>query len=341
MADISRQFARSRVTIAIPTLNRVKYLELALKSALAQTYSEVEVLVSNNASTDGTANYLASCTDSRLRVLNQPTLLSMVENWNACVGSATGEYFLLLSDDDLLEPDAIQELVAGYSETDDGQRVPGIVYGGGHIINSDEEVIRVFKQSPHREVARKLIPAFFRGERDLWLCAILFRTADILPGFSTEYSWAPDSVLWMRLVIQRGDAVFVAKELVRYRIHQNLTASLSLDSWKREIIQLSQFAIEVSNKKNALGPGFATEVNMAVTKLIAQSIPSRINQSLSSHKLQALRRYACELPAVLNPYGIKPLILGLLSLFLSKKTKTWLRKTFRRQSANVSQLQSF
>ncbi len=338
MIDIPRQFARPKVTIAIPTLNRVGYLQLALKSALAQTYENIEVLVSNNASTDETASYLTSCTDRRLRILHQPKLLSMVGNWNACVAAATGEYFLLLSDDDLLEPEAIQELVAEYSETGDSQRVPGIVYGGGNIVNSVGEAIRTFKHSPRIETARELIPAFFREERDLWLCAILFRTVDILPGFSAEYLWAPDSMLWIRTVIQRGYAVFVAKELVRYRIHENLTSSLSLSIWKREITELGRFAIEFSQTVNIPAPGFATEVNVAVNRLITRSIPSRINQTLGSNRLQALCNYVRELPVLLRPYGIKFLIRGLISLFLSKDTKTWLRSIFRKQSGKVVDL---
>jgi glycosyltransferase involved in cell wall biosynthesis len=337
MIKISCPYVRPKVTIAIPTLNRVGYLQLALKSALAQTYGDIEVLVSNNASTDETASYLASCADSRLRVLHQSTLLSMVENWNACVAAATGEYFLLLSDDDLLEPDAIQELLAGYSETDPGQGGgPGIVYGGGYIIDSAGQVTRPFKHSPRMEAARELIPAFFRGERDLWLCAILFRTEDILPGFSTTYSWAPDSMLWIRMVIQGNNAVFVAKELVRYRVHQNITASLSLSTWKREITQLGRFAIERSQEVNTTAPEFAIEVNMAVTRLIVRSIPSRINQTLGSNKLRALRQYVRELPVILNPYGMKFLIRGLISLLLSNETKKCLRKIFRKESATLS-----
>jgi glycosyltransferase involved in cell wall biosynthesis len=111
------QTAMPKVTIAIPTLNRRAYLQLALESAFAQTYGNIEVVVSNNASTDETAGYLATCADPRLRVLHQPKLLRMVENFNACISAATGEYILMLSDDDTIAPSCVEKLLAACLRT--------------------------------------------------------------------------------------------------------------------------------------------------------------------------------------------------------------------------------
>lgn len=79
-----------KVTIAIPTRNRVGYLRLALDSAQQQTLEDIEIVVSDNRCTDGTAEMLAAMTDPRLCVLYQKQDLSMVENWNSCVAAATG-----------------------------------------------------------------------------------------------------------------------------------------------------------------------------------------------------------------------------------------------------------
>lgn len=320
-----------KVTIAIPTLNRVTFLRLALESALAQTYSNIEIIVSNNASSDGTADYLAKCVDPRIRVLNQSTLLPMVDNWNACVSAARGQYFLLLSDDDVLEPNAIHELVTAYFESEKDNLSIGIVYCGGSIIDAEGKTVRFFKHSPRIEKASDLIPAFFSEERDLWLCAILFRIRDVVPGFPVEYFWAPDSIVWIRSVIQKGDAVYVAKELVRYRVHQNATASLPLHTWKREIIQLGKFAIELSKESHELSPHFVRNLNIAIKRLLIRSIPYRINQSLGSRKKQALYCYIRESPIFFSLYGIKFLLLGILSLFLKESTKRKLRNIFMRR----------
>jgi glycosyltransferase involved in cell wall biosynthesis len=324
-----------KVTVAIPTLNRVEYLRLALECALGQTYGNIEVIVSNNASTDETASYLACCTDPRLKVVTQSTVVKMVENWNSCVSAASGEYFLLLSDDDLLEPEAIEELVAGFSVPNDGQNAPGFVYCGGHIIDSDGGLGRVFKHSPQRETARELIPAFFLGERDLWLCAILFRTADVHPGFSAEYAWAPDSRLWIYTVIEYHYAVFIARELVRYRVHQNATSSLSLRVWKDEITRLGRFAIEQYLVVVGTDRIFASRVKSAVGKLIVRTVPGKINKSFGSRKLTALHEYGRQLPDFLSLYGMQFLMRGLASLFISEQNKTWLLNILRKGPAPI------
>jgi glycosyltransferase involved in cell wall biosynthesis len=325
-----------RVTIAIPTLNRAAYLRLALDSALAQTYGNLEVVVSNNASTDGTASYLDECRDPRLCVLHQGELLTMVQNWNACVSAATGEYFLLLSDDDLLEPNAIEELVAAYVAKEDGAPGPGIVYCGGYIIDAQGAATHRFAHSPRRESARELIQGFFGGKRDLWLCAILFRTSDVLPGFSSEYSWAPDSMLWIRCVLQQGSAAYVAKELVRYRVHQNVTASLALDVWQRELRRLARFAVEKDREYSGPDSEFSASLEDAVNKLIIRGIPLRINESLGKHKLRATREYCAQLSVMASPYGVMFLLMGLAFLFLPRGTRPWLQSILRRQRARFS-----
>ena len=322
-----------RVTIAIPTVDRLQYLRGALASALGQAYPNIEVIVSNNASTDGTADYLASCTDSRLRVLNQSRRLDMTSNWNECVRAATGEFFLLLSDDDLLESAAIQEMVAAYRTSDERQKNAGIVYCGGHIIDAAGVVRRTFTHSPSYESARDLVIGFFNGERDLWLCAILFRTVDIVPGFSLEYAWAPDSATWISAVFKRNGAVFVPLELARYRVHENATASLPINVWKAELDQLGQVALRCSQRRDASDPDpmFSKTLETAIRRLIIRSLPIRINATLADKKLKAISQYYAFLPTMTNRYGMRFLVAGLASLFLPKKIKTGLKSVMLRQ----------
>jgi glycosyltransferase involved in cell wall biosynthesis len=333
MTTPSQHGTGPRVTIAIPTLNRLKYLRLALESALTQTYTNIEVIVSNNASTDETASYLGACTDPRLRVLTQTTLLPMTQNWNTCVADVTGEFFLLLSDDDVLEPSAIEEMVAAYTASGEGKDGAGIVYCGGRIIDAAGVAQKTFAYSPVRESARDLLLAFFSGQRDLWLCAILFRTSDIKPGFSLEYSWAPDSVIWINAVFNRNGAVFVPHELVQYRVHNNATASLSMEIWQRELKQLGQLAISRSDALANPNATFAEKLTTTIRKLIIRSIPLRINGSLHGHKLKALRQYKECLPLMANPYGIRFLAMGLTFLFLPKDAKPWLRSILKGKPA--------
>jgi glycosyltransferase involved in cell wall biosynthesis len=102
------------VSIAIPTHNRRDLLERALDSALAQTHAPIEVVISDNHSTDGTADLCRerAAADDRIRYLRLPVNEGPVRNFNAVLTAAGGAYVMALADDDWLEPDYVQRCLA-------------------------------------------------------------------------------------------------------------------------------------------------------------------------------------------------------------------------------------
>ena len=97
---VSNEIYEPLVTIAIPTFNRAALLQGCVDAALHQSYSNVEVLVSDNASTDETSKMLKGLSDSRLRVMTQERNLGLLPNWNALLREARGEFVIFVPDDD-------------------------------------------------------------------------------------------------------------------------------------------------------------------------------------------------------------------------------------------------
>ena len=98
-----------RVSIVVPAYNVEAYLAEAVESLLAQSYRNLEVLVVDDGSTDGTGEVLAVY-ENRIRVLrqdNQGQSASLNRAWGLCEGDILG----YLSADDRLEPDAVEKLV--------------------------------------------------------------------------------------------------------------------------------------------------------------------------------------------------------------------------------------
>src|SRR5580765_7156828 len=93
-----------RLTIVIPTLNRDYCVARAVDSALAQTSPDVDIIVSNNGSTDRTRELLGRYADPRLRVFYHPTTMPVAVHSNLLIDEARGELIVALSDDDWLEP---------------------------------------------------------------------------------------------------------------------------------------------------------------------------------------------------------------------------------------------
>lgn len=98
-------------TILIPTFNRAHFVGEAIASALRQTVSEIEVLVLDDASTDGTSAVVAEFTDPRIRYLRHERNLGIAENWKRGITEVRADYFCLLHDDDSYEPRFVEELV--------------------------------------------------------------------------------------------------------------------------------------------------------------------------------------------------------------------------------------
>lgn len=107
---VSDESAGPLVSIGIPTRNRAARLIEALDSARAQTYRRLEIVVSDNASTDATATACeeAQRAEPRLRVIRQPENIGLSRNFNAVLTAARGDYFLWLSDDDRLSPEYVE-----------------------------------------------------------------------------------------------------------------------------------------------------------------------------------------------------------------------------------------
>jgi len=99
------------LSICIPTFNRLSYLKELLPAVLSQADGigggDVEVLVSNNCSTDGTAAYLESLSSPSLRFWTNETNIGGDRNFLKCICEAKGEYVWLVGDDDLIDQDGI------------------------------------------------------------------------------------------------------------------------------------------------------------------------------------------------------------------------------------------
>jgi len=242
--------AAPKITIGIPTLNRRSYLMLALESALAQTYSNIEVIVSDNASTDDTLEYLAAITDPRLRVLRQSQNIGMVGNFNATLDAATGEFFLLLSDDDLLAPAAIERLSAPILQPPAtlSSAAIGIVWCNCTIIDSKGISLWDTAAGPLVESSVSLIENLWLGFRGPRLASVLERTSDArLVGRYDESRFGVlcDTGNWGQVALRYPSVVCVPQPLVKYRVHPSSgTANSVCSQWQQWGISLHSALVD-------------------------------------------------------------------------------------------------
>src|SRR5688572_20083702 len=94
-----------KFSVLLPTRNGGPYLENCIHSILGQGYDDLELIISDNANTDKTPEIIAQyAADPRVKILRLEEPISVTDNWNNALFSASGDYIMMMGDDDLLLP---------------------------------------------------------------------------------------------------------------------------------------------------------------------------------------------------------------------------------------------
>jgi glycosyltransferase involved in cell wall biosynthesis len=228
--------AAPRLTIAIPTLNRAHCLGRTVESALAQARDDIEILVSDNGSTDATPALLARFSDPRLRMVRHETTMPAAAHGNFLIDLARGDLFLGLSDDDWLEP--------GFAAAAIGQfdRHPQIAFGYTCAFMHYSDVPVPSLAGPETEAGTAFLREFFAGGREIMWCACVTRTRDLRMLRLPEGCIIGDMYLWTRLAAL-GDVGCVPRQLSHYLwydpAHRNAVTATPVLSWAHEVRQLA------------------------------------------------------------------------------------------------------
>jgi glycosyltransferase involved in cell wall biosynthesis len=107
-----------KFTVIIPTRERLSTLIWSIQTLTEQQYDDLEIIISDNFSQDGTRDYIKSLTDPRIRYINTGKRVSMTENWEFALNHATGEFVTYVGDDDGLAIGALaycEELLSRFN----------------------------------------------------------------------------------------------------------------------------------------------------------------------------------------------------------------------------------
>ncbi|NYT04893.1 MAG: glycosyltransferase family 2 protein [Methanomicrobiales archaeon] len=203
-----------RVSICIPTYNRAAMVGRAIKSALEQTYADLEVIVVDNASDDNTEEVVRSFLDPRLSYRKNAENLGLFGNFNRCLEEARGEIIHILHSDDAIEPDFTARCVAFF----DAHPGVGMTFSSAIIETgtsakelrhaSDDVVYR------HPEGFARILT-----DRGMITCpsVMVRRTVyDAVGRFSLEFPYSSDYYTWLQIA-RRFDIGYVAGAHVLYR----------------------------------------------------------------------------------------------------------------------------
>ena len=210
------------VSVCIPSYRGASRLGATLDSVLAQTLTDFELVVVDDASPDETSSVVSRYGDARVRFLRNPTRLGAVRNWNQCLAEATGTYLKLLPQDDILAPECLERQV-DVMQADKDRRL-ALVCSARTIIDATGAVIGVRRGLGARArvmSGRALLRRCVRYGTNLIgePGAVLFRRtlAGQVGSFSGRFPYVLDLEYWTRLLLE-GDAHYLPETLAAFRV---------------------------------------------------------------------------------------------------------------------------
>jgi len=214
------------VCICIPTYNAADTVGETLKSILAQTYPNLVVHVSDNASTDETLSVIESIADSRVTIHRYAENIGGEGNFNRCIQLAEGEYTALFHADDIYEPDMVAKQVAFL----DSNPEAGAVFTEASLIDETGNSIGELRL-PKGIMAQRSLYDFrtvFKAvlrHSNFFICpSVMVRTKvyqqEIKYWRGELFKSSADLDLWLR-ILQRHLIGYLSEPLLRYRISHN------------------------------------------------------------------------------------------------------------------------
>lgn len=218
------------VSICVPAYNYGAFISDALESALAQSFGDFEVVVSDNCSTDNTREVVERFLqrDPRVRYELAPEHVAMQANFNRCLSLARGEYVKFLCADDLLEARCVErmlEVLAGQPET----KLVACARRAFHNDMAHGRVLRYARGELSCAGQAAIRRCFFMGNLIGEPTAVMFRRADAHDGFSARFVQLIDMEMWFRM-LENGGFAFVPDVLCAIREHDAQATRRSLSS---------------------------------------------------------------------------------------------------------------
>jgi len=240
-----------RLTIAIPTLNRADLLPRAIESALVQTSRDIEILVSDNGSTDETRQVIQRFEGRGVRTFSHARTMSAAQHGTFLMHQAQGEFFLGLSDDDYIEPEFAAEVIALF----DCHPELSFVYTGCAVHYEDCQVPAIV--GPSVESGMDFIGAHYADRREVSWCACVTRVKDLREiGPQPDDRSIGDMFFWTKLAF-RGSVGCVPRILSHYILlrpqkqNDNVSHGTAVPAWGRESATLAREAFAAARGAGA------------------------------------------------------------------------------------------
>lgn len=217
------------VSILIPTYNRPVYFEQALKSAISQSYQNIEIIICDDSTNDETCQIISGYlhTYPFIKYFKNEQNIGGKRNFQLAFQQSSGEYINYLMDDDLFHPSKIERMMNYYSQ--DTNKEIKLITSYRQPIDDLGNAIPDLVFTKKRYTTDTILEGIKAGNSMIidtnWIgepTTVLFRKEDLTEPFgqfcSYQYDTAVDMASWLTLLSQ-GKALYIPDTLSYLRMH--------------------------------------------------------------------------------------------------------------------------
>jgi glycosyltransferase involved in cell wall biosynthesis len=227
-------------SVALATFNGSRFLRQQLDSLIAQTYQNIEIVVSDDQSSDGTVDILAqySACHSNIRWSTNPDPQGYAKNFERAIRSCNGEIIFLCDQDDIWLPQKVELHIAAYSDPEIAW-----VYNRVLLIDENNNKIGTLEDTAPEYYQRRSITQAAWGSCILG-CATSYRATAIMSALPIgRYARAHDS--WIQLMVHSEGYSFLDSQLQLYRLHGSNSAGWNNNTSEEQNIKMRDGYIDL------------------------------------------------------------------------------------------------
>lgn len=215
------------ISVIIPTFNYAHYIKEAIKSVISQTYTDFEIIVIDDGSTDDTKEVLQAYIRTNVIKYIYQKNKGLAAARNTGISSSTGRFITFLDSDDLFTKDKLQLLRTALVSHPDA----GMAYGN-HILWVRAKLYKKPKFSPGTAPSGWILPQLFRNAL-MSVPSVMVRREcfERIGLFNESLTTTEDWEMWMRIAAEYK-VVYVDKIIAYVRVHP--------DSMSRDFIKMGE-----------------------------------------------------------------------------------------------------
>ena len=213
-----------KVSVCIPTYNSEKYLREAIQSVLNQTYTDYELIISDNDSNDNTSEIIQSFKDSRIKYYRNQENIGIGKNFNHCIKKSIGQYITIFHSDDVMLPNNL-ELKVKILEKNSSV---GLVHSNIYTINDSGAIIGghfAINNLPSTSLVESGTIVFRKlmiGTNIISAPSVMTRRNcyERVEYFNSRLRFIVDWEMWLRIALH-FDIAYISTPLLKNRVHKN------------------------------------------------------------------------------------------------------------------------